>query len=252
MPRRFQILREPERVEIPDRIKKDLGKSETPHKTRLEELPRTRNRNLYLAGNFRRTLIRRPPERQPDKAQQSNHHKRILPAIPQQDEGDQRRRDDRPCRRPRIEDPRCHRALILREPLRHDANCRGPVACLTSAQQESKNPQAQGSPGECMQNRCGGPPGNTERIAEACSEPINQRPRNTVHDCVGEQETEHHPRVRDSGHVELLPQNRGCHRQSLSIQVVDQRRQERERDHQPSSAACCVSAWLHRDGVNFP
>ena len=94
-----------------------------------------------------------------------------------------------------------------------------------------------------MQDRTDGPPNHAERIAGACAEAVNQRPRDAVHHRIGEQKSRDNARVVDAIHMKAIEQHRRNYGKGLAIEIVDNGGEKSKADHEP---ALRVGRAIHR------
>src|SRR6478609_9606841 len=138
MPRTLQVFREPERVEIPDRIEEQLRDGKASHKARFQQRAwanacRGRNRSCFLV----RQTVDRAPCQQPQRSAESCNYKRGAPAKLQRQKHHHRCRNERTNRRSAVEDAGGKCTLLYRKPLGNYSDSSGPVSCLTHTEKEA-------------------------------------------------------------------------------------------------------------------
>ena len=234
----LQVFGEPEDVEVPDGVEEDLGDGEDHDEAHADELLEADGRGCgNFAGLQRGDAVEPDPERQPEEAGEADGEEGLAPSVMLEQPGDQGRGEDGSYGSAGIEDARGQGAFAFGEPFGHHFDAGRPVACFAHAEQKAACAQAERIAGEGVEHGGGGPPTGAQGIAQACSEAIDQRAGDAVHDGVGEQKAEDDARVFDVAHVELGADGGGCDGERLAIEVIDGGRPEGEGDHEPAEGA---------------
>ncbi len=179
-------------------------------------------------------MVHGEPEGEPDESGEANEGEGGLPAGVDDQVGDDGGREDGADGGAGVEEPGGEGAFLFGEPLGDDFDGSGPVAGLADAEKEAEDAEAEGAAGEGVEGGGDAPPGDAQSIAEASAEAIDHGAGEAVHDGVSEQEGGHDARVVLVGHVELFAENGRGHGERLAIEIVDDGREEGERDHLPA------------------
>src|SRR5580765_2765527 len=100
-----------------------------------------------------RWIIELAPHQQPDESQYARHQKCRSPTPMKVDPQHYKGRERPPYRRATIEECRCERPLLRREPFRHSLGCGGPVCRLSKPKHETKSHEGEESVCQRRQNR---------------------------------------------------------------------------------------------------
>ena len=256
----------PEQVQPPDRIRKELPNHEGPSlPMRQQRPPRDVHRRIgritvdvrqFRSAQpwvFMRTSIERQPERQPQESQQAGGDKSPVPAPGERDPGNDERRCERTDVGAGVEDPGSERAFALRKPFGRGLDRRGKVSCLSDPEGEPRNHEAgdRRRVREPHQRQHGGGRGTEEgrfgmgdcrkapqddrnRESRTDAETVHDPPRHQESCGVGELKGEDDVGVVEFRPAELVLESRLQDPDDLPVDVVDRRREKQQRADDPA------------------
>src|SRR5262249_4922000 len=176
------------------------------------------------------------PQPEPDESEHARDDERRSPAVGDREPGDDRRRQRTANRRAGIQDAHAERAFAHRKPFTDNLGGARPVAGLAETEHGAADPKAGGAPGGGMEQRGGGPDHNRTHEAAPRADRVEQAARHHLADRVKHEKGVLHGGVVAVRQTQVRRDRALEHGHRLTVDVVDDRGEEDERDDDPAEA----------------
>ena len=257
----IEIFGEPELEKIPDGVGQHAGEDEehdlaaeedlmplTPVGSRGGDCGRGRGSGCFggltgfdhgaflggEAGVFARAAIKPEPRDQPEEAGRAGDDEGGLPTVPRGEADDEDGREGRTDRGTERVDADGEAAFAGGEPFRDGFGCGGPVARFAETEEKPTRGEGTERAREARENVGEGPPADEEGETEADAEAIHDFPGEDQGEGVGDQKPVEDGGVVLVGEREVLLDGRREDRERLTVDVVEDRGAEDQRDDPPA------------------
>ena len=226
----FEVVREPDQVEPPDRVREKLRHHVGPSLALPEQ---TQPRHLAGRGDFlviklRSLLEERNPEEDPNDTEHAGDDERRAPAVINRYQRDNRRRDEGTDISAGIEQGISEGALGTREPLGDSLDCRRKITPLTQAQRNTGKAKSGNGSDEGMAGRRRRPRKNGNRVTDLDSKTVDKPTEANQAKRIGSLERRIHITILLVSPAELRIQHRLKQGQNLPIDIINRRGKEQQ------------------------